>query len=156
MREIDHLIIHGSATKPSQNIGAAEIDRWHRARGWWGNGYHFVIRRSGLIESHANGSRCRPLDQAGAHVGDCGPGWNKRSIGICLVGGVDEQNRPEDNFTPEQYASLKDLVEFLVRSYPGIKVMGHRDLIKLTGAPPKDCPCFEVSDWLKHVGIESG
>lgn len=156
MRDIDHLIIHCSATPPSQDIGAAEIDRWHRAKGWWGNGYHFVIRRNGLIESQATGSRCRPLDQAGAHVGDCGPGWNKRSIGICLIGGVDEKNRAEDNFTPKQYASLKDLVEYLVRSYPGVKVMGHRDLIKLTGAAPKDCPCFEVSDWLKHVGIESG
>lgn len=156
MREIDHLIIHCSASPPSQDIGASDIDRWHRAKGWLGNGYHFVIRRNGLIESHATGSRCRPLDQAGAHVGDCGPGWNKRSIGVCLVGGVDEKNRAEDNFTPEQYASLKVLVEYLVRSYPGIKVMGHRDLIKLTGAPPKDCPCFSVSDWLKSVGIKSG
>lgn len=156
MREIDHLIIHCSATKPSQDIGASDIDRWHRAQGWLGNGYHYVIRRNGLIESQATGSRCRPLDQAGAHVGDCGPGWNKRSIGICLVGGVDENNRAEDNFTPEQYASLKALVEYLVRSFPGIKVMGHRDLIKLTGAPPKDCPCFSVSDWLKSVGIKSG
>jgi len=155
MREIDHIVVHCAATPPTSDIGAADIDRWHRARGWLGNGYHYVIRRNGKIESHEKGDRCRPLDKPGAHVGDCGPGWNKRSIGICLVGGVDENQNPEDNFTDEQLDSLKVLVEYLRRLFPDTKIMGHRDLIKMSGASPKDCPSFEVSDWLKRVGIRA-
>jgi N-acetyl-anhydromuramyl-L-alanine amidase AmpD len=153
-REVDHIIVHCAATPPTSDIGAADIDRWHRAKGWWGNGYHYVIRRDGEIEAESAGKRCRPLEKPGAHVGGCGPGWNKRSIGICLVGGIDEEGNAEDNFTTEQFDSLKDLVEYLRRMFPDTKIMGHRDLIKLTGASPKSCPSFEVSDWLRHVGID--
>lgn len=155
MREIDHIIIHCAATTADMDIGATEIDKWHRAKGWWGCGYHYIIRRDGTIESEAAGKRCRPLEKAGAHVGDCGTGWNKRSIGICLVGGIDHEGKAEDNFTDEQFVSLKELIEFLRRTFPDTKIMGHRDLIKLTGASPKDCPSFEVSTWLKHVGISA-
>jgi acyl-CoA synthetase (AMP-forming)/AMP-acid ligase II len=47
MREINRNILHMAYTPPSADIGAAEIDRWHKDRGWSGIGYHFVIRRSG-------------------------------------------------------------------------------------------------------------
>lgn len=154
MREIDHIIIHCAETPPDMDIGAAEIDRWHRARGWWGNGYHYVIRRDGTVESAASGKRCRPLEKAGAHVGNCGAGWNKRSIGICLVGGCDKHDKEENNFTPEQWTSLKDLVEFLRTMFKDTVIMGHRDLIKLTNSgQTKYCPSFDVSTWLEHVGI---
>lgn len=151
MREIDHLIIHCAATPPTSDIGASDIDRWHRARGWWGCGYHYVIRRNGKIESAENGDRCRPLERAGAHVGDCGPGWNKRTIGICLVGGVDENNQPEDNFTDEQWKSLEEVVLTLLERYPSIHTIGgHRDLIAKTGASPKACPSFDVGVWWRE------
>lgn len=147
-RQVDHLIIHCSATGPDQNITATDIDKWHRARGWWGCGYHYVITRDGTTQSEASGNRCRPLEQAGAHVGDCGPGWNSRSIGVCMVGGVGKNGKAENNFTLEQWKALEELVLTLLEKYPGIKVLGgHRDLIKKTGAPPKDCPSFSVKDW---------
>ena len=28
------IVVHCSATRPSQDIGAKEIDRWHRERGF--------------------------------------------------------------------------------------------------------------------------
>lgn len=152
-REIDHVIIHCSATGPDADIGAVDIDKWHRSKGWLGCGYHYVIRRSGVLESAENGKRCRPEEKAGAHVGDCGPGWNKRSIGICLAGGVNAKSKAENNFTEAQFATLKVLVQILQKRYPGVKVMGHKDLIKMTGAPPKDCPSFSVSNWLKDNGL---
>lgn len=150
-RDIDHIIIHCAATPPTSDIGAIDIDKWHRARGWFGCGYHYVIRRDGTLESEALGDRCRPLEKAGAHVGDCGPGWNKRSIGICMAGGVNAKGQPEDNFTEQQWLTLEELVGNLSRDFPGCKVMGHRDLIKLTSAPPKACPCFDVKTWLESL-----
>lgn len=145
---VDHIIIHCSATAPKQDFNSVDIDRWHRKRGWFGNGYHFVIPRNTGIEEAATGHRCRPLFRAGAHVGDCGVGWNARSIGICLVGGVDLQGRPDNNFTVSQWQHLEALVPELIRQYPGITtVLGHRDLIRLTNAPPKDCPSFDVENW---------
>ena len=153
MRDIDHIIIHCSATQAKADIGSTEIDKWHRARGWWGCGYHFIIRRSGLIESAESGHRCRPVTRAGAHVASCGTGWNKRSIGICLVGGIDAKGKAEDNFTDEQYEALKELLDYLNHSFPNCTILGHRDLIKKTKGGPKDCPCFEVSDFLKANGL---
>ena len=43
----DYIIIHCTATRPSQDIGFEEVNNWHRARGWIGCGYHFIIRRNG-------------------------------------------------------------------------------------------------------------
>lgn len=148
MREIDLIVVHCSATRPIAKIDASEIDRWHRERGWLGNGYHFVIPTNGEVQSEQAGHRCRPLDEPGAHVGDCGPGYNKRSLGICLVGGVDKDGDSVDNFTPQQFVALDDLIKALRVLFPKARVLGHRDLIAETGAPPKDCPCFDVQEFL--------
>ena len=43
----DTIIIHCSATRAGQDITAADIDCWHRARGFWSIGYHYVIRLDG-------------------------------------------------------------------------------------------------------------
>ena len=152
MREVDHIIIHCSATLPKPSLNASDIDRWHRHNGWLGNGYHVVLPTDGRIEVETNGDRCRPLDKSGAHVGDCGPGWNKRSIGICLIGGIDEDGEPDFNYTPAQLHALHTIVEALLVLYPKAKVMGHRDLIEQTGASPKACPCFDVATEFPNWG----
>jgi len=153
MRTIDHIIVHCAATRASQDISATDIDQWHRAKGWFGNGYHYVIKRDGTIESSASGARCRPLEKAGAHVGDCGSGWNGRSIGICMAGGVDDDLKPEDNFTDEQYTSLEIILRYLKRVFRDCKIMGHRDLIAQTNASPKACPSFDVANFLETKEI---
>ena len=49
-KETEYIVIHCSATKASMNTDAKEIDRWHRQRGWRKIGYHWVIRRDGVVE----------------------------------------------------------------------------------------------------------
>jgi len=115
------------------DVGAYEIDRWHRQKGYFRIGYHFVIRRDGTIE------KGRALDEIGAHV----QGYNNKSIGICMVGGTDPQGRPENNFTPEQFDKLKFLLQALTADYPKAIVQGHRDFPGVK----KDCPCFDVKKW---------
>ena len=45
MRPIKKVIIHCSATKPSMDIGAETIRRWHvDGNNWADIGYHFVVR----------------------------------------------------------------------------------------------------------------
>ena len=124
--------MHCSATKPSQDIGAAEIRRWHvEDNGWSDIGYHQVIRRNGAIELG------RDLKVSGAHV----VGYNKLSVGVCLVGGVNADGAPENNFTPEQFDSLRLTLDYWKRIYPDARVMGHRDFPGVN----KACPCFDVS-----------
>lgn len=132
-RKIDKIIIHCAATKPSMDIGKAEIDKWHRARGFFSIGYHFVIRRNGDLETG------RPIEKIGAHV----EGHNATSIGICLVGGINETTaKAENNFTDAQWRALKKLVLSLKKTYPSAQLIGHNELSS------KDCPCFSVPKWV--------
>lgn len=150
-RRTDHIVIHCSATRPSSDIGIDEIREWHTrpkdegGRGWRDVGYHAVIRRNGEIEFG------RHFDEPGAHV----LGWNTRTVGVCLIGGIHETTGdPEQNFNNEQYVALNAIVTMLRFAYPGATVVGHRDL-----SPDQDgdgiiedwewvksCPCFEVSE----------
>ncbi len=63
MRTINLFVIHCADTYATMDIGVKEIDGWHRKRGWSGIGYHFVIRRNGIVEtgrtSKSNGRTCR-------------------------------------------------------------------------------------------------
>jgi N-acetylmuramoyl-L-alanine amidase len=88
-KKTDLLVVHCAATKASMDIGAKEIRRWHKDRGWDDIGYHYVIRRNGDVEIG------RPENAVGAHVA----GKNSTSVGICLVGGIDDAGKPKANFT---------------------------------------------------------
>ncbi len=134
MREINKIIIHCSATKANQDIGTFQIDEWHKKRGWSGIGYHFVIRRNGEIE---NG---RPVEVTGAHC----QGQNRDSIGICLVGGIDRNGDPQNNFTDVQFQALRKLVADLKNNFPQVTVHGHCEFAN------KACPCFDVQEFFKE------
>lgn len=165
-RPISLIVIHCSATlngdslfrgkagEPGFRTPVQAIDEWHRARGFrrsadamkWQNpdlqaiGYHFVLYTNGGV---ATG---RHLDEIGAHA----QGFNQKSIGICLVG--------TDKFTPEQWGSLRLLVDALRMTYPAARVVGHRDLspdLNKNGVVEprewtKTCPGFDVSAWIER------
>lgn len=134
MREIDEIIIHCSATRPDQNISAADINHWHIIQGWEGIGYHFFIKLDGTIEPG------RPINQVGAHC----KGHNSNSIGICYAGGTvryNDQAYNTDTRTPEQIRSMYLLIVTLLHCFPTIKkISGHNQYAKV------DCPCFKVVD----------
>lgn len=125
------IFVHCSATKASMNVGLREIRQWHKEQGWLDVGYHFVIRRDGTIEEG------RPVDVVGSHVKD----WNSKSVGVCLVGGIDDKGRYEANFTPAQMLELRGLLQTLLAKYPGSKLMAHHE------AAPKACPSFNLNRW---------
>ncbi|SCW77184.1 LysM domain-containing protein [Rhizobium mongolense subsp. loessense] len=134
-----YLVVHCSATQPKMDIGAKEIRQWHREKGWIDIGYHFVIRRDGKVEIG------RPENVVGAHVEN----HNSNSIGICLVGGVDANLKPENNFTPAQFAALALKLHELKQKYPNVTVQGHRDFPGVK----KDCPSFDTRKWIKDTGV---
>lgn len=139
-RKIDKIIIHCSATPPWMNIGASRIKKWHtdpkpKGNGWSDIGYHFVIKRDGEIEDG------RPLEIAGAHT----KGHNTGSIGICLVGGVseDDTNLAENNFTDAQFNALRSLLIVCKADYKKATIHGHREF-----STKKACPSFDVGEYL--------
>ena len=106
--ETKYIVIHCSQTRPSQSyVDARTIDRWHRERGWLKIGYGGVILRDGAYEQG------REDNEVQAHV----KGYNHTSFGLCLVGGAKEEDWKvgEDNFTAEQWGSLKVQLTRLVK-----------------------------------------
>ena len=150
MKKIDAIVIHCSATRVGQDIRAADIDKWHKERGFKEIGYHFVIDLDGTVE------KGRELPKDGAHcnlAGSSGLNYNKHSIGICYVGGLDEKGNAADTRTPEQKQALAQLVYKLMDEHPEIvEVIGHRDASpdknndgQITSNEwVKQCPCFDV------------
>ena len=139
-QETKYIVIHCSQTRPSQKIGAKEIDKWHREKGWLKIGYATVIKRDGIIEQG------RGDDEVQAAV----KGYNHNSFNLCLIGGAKEENwkEEEDNFTGEQWDSLKKELTRLVKKYPDAQIVGHRDLDE-----NKFCPSFDVRKYLLNEDI---
>lgn len=133
-RRITHAVVHCAATRPSLDVGAAEIRDWHvRGNGWSDIGYHWVIRRNGLIEPG------RDEGTAGAHVA----GHNARTIGICLVGGLNQAGSPAPEYSAGQLTALTGLLKRIELIYPGVQILGHRDFPGVA----KACPSFDVAYW---------
>lgn len=147
--DIDAIVIHCSATRAGMDVRAADIDKWHKERGFSGIGYHYVVDLDGRVE------KGRPISQEGAHcntAGLSGKSYNKHSIGICYVGGLDRDGNPADTRTVAQKVALDDLVHRLIHEYPIVEVIGHRDASpdkngdgKITQNEwIKKCPCFDA------------
>jgi N-acetylmuramoyl-L-alanine amidase len=152
MRKIDGIFIHCSATREGVVLRAADIEKMHRARGWAAIGYHRVHGLDGVVEQG------RPDLVPGAGVF----GHNLYALHIVYIGGLDRNGKAKDTRTQAQKQSLKQDIIRYRKLYPGIKwVKGHRD------ASPdknkngkidkwewlKECPCFDVEEWMIEVGI---
>ena len=127
------LIIHCSATRCDCDYTAEQLLRDHKARGFRTVGYHFYIRKSGIVTRH------RALLEVGAHA----RGYNRCSIGICYEGGLNANGKPSDTRTPEQKAQLVALLLKLHRLFPEAMVVGHCDLPGVK----KACPCFSCREY---------
>ena len=136
----DTIAIHCSATPPTMDIGVEKIKEWHvKDNGWDDVGYHFIITRDGTIEP------ARPEDMQGAHA----PRVNDRSVAICLIGGSDANGGWSNNFTDEQWVTLKALLLNLTKKYEIKKIIGHYQV-----DDKKECPSFKVPEYLEENNLQ--
>lgn len=136
-KKTEYIIVHCS---DSDFGNAGMIRLWHLDRGFRDIGYHFVIGNqypeTTKSENYIfDGSLeiGRPIKEEGAHC----KGLNHNSVGICLIG--------KDNFTVDQYYTLLDLVDFLMKKYdiPIENVIGHNETDS-GKVQDKTCPNFDV------------
>lgn len=127
MRPVTHVVMHTSASwNPRHGViypTAKDIDAMHRARGWSGIGYHWVVGKNGEVQ------KGRDESVPGAHVA----GFNRTTVGVCVTGHGDHKA-----WTPEQWESAVDLVAKVLlrhgiedefRRNP-MRVLGHREVGK--------------------------
>lgn len=133
----EKIIIHCSATPEGRDVHAEDIRRWHKSRGWYDIGYHYVIEIDGTIRAG------RKEDVIGAHC----RGQNDKSIGICYVGGCCEEMEPKDTLNELQEESLKNLICYIRDGYGELPIHGHNEFSN------KACPSFDVSERLDYLMI---
>jgi len=133
MRDLNRIILHCSATIERAHFDVATLRKWHTEppRNWSDIGYHYVIYLDGSVHTG------RPVQKAGAHT----RGHNQDSIGVCYIGGLDQDGNPKDTMTPAQDIAFIQLVRSLRMVFGShLKISGHNDYAK------KTCPCFSVKD----------
>lgn len=121
------IILHHADAKI---CGAQLIHQWHKQNGWSGIGYHFVVRKDGVIE------RGRPEGAIGAHA----QGSNSDSIGVCFEGDYDA----EKEMPRKQRAAGMSLVAYLKDKYKIAKIQRHSDVLA-TACPGKYFPFAEIA-----------
>ena len=137
MRTITQIVIHCSATQEGADFQIDDIRRWHKQRDFRDVGYHYVITLNGDIQVG------RPIEEIGAHV----KGHNSNSIGVCYIGGLDDNLKPKDTRTLLQKVGLQILLVVLKEKFPEAVILGHRDFENVK----KACPCFNVKSEYKKI-----
>lgn len=136
-RVIRQIAVHCAFTPPDLDIGAKEINQWHKQRGWSGIGYHYIIRRDGTVEIG------RDVDYAGAHV----HGYNRYTIGMSYVGGAKRSGKKLvsdiDNATKAQRKTIIALSHHLAKIHelPTRDILGHNEFPNVH----KSCPNLSMT-----------
>jgi N-acetyl-anhydromuramyl-L-alanine amidase AmpD len=131
LKAVQFIVVHHSASPANWTV--EDIDREHKARGWGGIGYHFVVTADGVPR------RARPKELQGAHCA----GYNHLALGVCLVGNFMQQEPLE-----KQLKTAADLCRWLRHCYPNARVVRHREL------SATDCP-GDRFPWSKFLGLVS-
>lgn len=74
--DTDTIVLHHTGSGAADDFSARELHEAHQAQGWLGIGYHYSVRRDGVIELG------RPRWAVGAHA----EGENSHTLGIHLCG----------------------------------------------------------------------
>ena len=115
-------MVHCSATRSDRNFSVENLISTGVAK-YGQASYHWFVQRNGNIVP------ILPESVRGAHA----RGYNRCSIGICYEGGINTRGKNDDTRTPQQKASLYELLKQCI--------IGHRELPHVA----KDCPCFTAS-----------
>ena len=134
MRKIDYIVIHCTATPQTAKVDAIK-NYWKNILKWSRVGYHFIIEANGNIIQLAD------IKEVTNGVA----GYNRNSIHISYIGGVDKSGKPIDNRTAEQKKSLLNIIKkvrsevVLIQRYFPI-IQGHKDFPGVK----KACPSFNA------------
>lgn len=128
--DIKLIVIHCSATRCDRDYSVDNLIATGKAK-FGQPSYHWYVRRNGNLVP------ILPETVRGAHA----RGYNRCSLGICYEGGIGRGGQATDTRTPQQKATLYELLKQLHRDYPQARIIGHRELPHVA----KSCPGFTAS-----------
>lgn len=153
-QKAQYLVIHCLATPEGREVTGADVIKWHtdpkpQGNGWSKAGYTDIIHTNGGIERLVDNNEDDNVDSW--EITNGAAGFNSISRHVAYVGGLDESGKySKDTRTTGQYRALKKYVYDFLRTNPDAKIVGHNQLNR-----GKDCPCFNVPDWLRFIGVSA-
>jgi len=139
------IVIHCTASATTTT--RAKVDSWHRARGFSGIGYHWLLHqeRDGRIVIEAG--RAESVQGAHARVG----GYNSHTLGICCAG----DPRGGHPWSPEQRKALVALIADRCRAHrlTSANVYGH---CETDPEHRPDCPGVDMDALRADVAVALG
>ena len=152
MKKLEFLVIHCTATPACREVTSAEIRHWHmdpvpKGRGWSQVGYRTMYHINGGVEQLVANNEDGFVDAWEITNGVA----NKNSIcqHIVYVGGMTADNKkPFDSRSLQQKEAMKRDILAFHKKFPNIRIVGHNYFDK-----GKACPSFDVTGWLKQIGI---
>jgi hypothetical protein len=151
-QELKYLVLHCTATPEGRDVSAAEIRRWHTSpvsaggRGWKQVGYTDLVHLNGSVERLVANNEDAWVDPW--EITNGAKGYNSISRHIVYAGGVAADGKtPKDTRTAAQKAALEKYVKDFHAAHPKVKIIGHNQVAA------KACPSFDVSAWLREIGI---
>lgn len=106
------------------NCSIEDINSWHKANGWSGVGYHYLVRKDGSVW------KGRPDNCIGAHCLN----KNTGTLGICFEG-----NFEKETMNNVQLQAGAELIKYLKDKYGITNVSRHKDYMA-TDCPGKNFP----------------
>lgn len=126
MRDVKWIVVHCTATKQSATVESI-LRYWREKLGWKSPGYQRIIEANGKVHILAPDEKIAN----GVH------GYNKISLHVSYIGGIDKDGKPLDNRTEAQKRALADILLEWRMKHPKAKIVGHNNL-----NPEKACPSF--------------
>jgi hypothetical protein len=151
MNELKYLIIHCTATREDQSIGAEHVKAWHTApppagRGWSKVGYSDLILLDGDRHQFVKHDGDKFVDAN--EITNGVKGMNSISRHVCYVGGLDSSGKKAKNtLSNEQSQTLEAIIREVIAYKPDILIAGHNQFDN------KACPSFFVPTYLRMIGI---
>lgn len=107
------VTVHATQTTAKLDMSGRDVDRRDRMHGFSRCGYHYVISRDGTVYEG------RPAAASSVHDD---PEEARDAMSFCLVGGCNDANAPEDNFTEVQWDAFRTLLTAVGSEHPFTRV----------------------------------
>lgn len=149
------LFLHTTASKECQYFTGEQVGLMHtlpiskKGRGWSRPGYSDVIRLDGIVDNIRDWDSDDNINEREYTFGVLGTTLlNRNARHVCYVGGLDKDGKTtKDTRTPHQLAAMETYVKFNLLRKRNLVIAGHNQV------QIKDCPCFDVPDWCRSIGI---
>ena len=150
-----YYVIHCTATPEGRPVSKDDIIRWHTnpvhlgGRGWSRPGYADMIYLGGELVNIIPFNTDDYVDLF--EISNGVVGLNGNAHHVVYVGGMDKANKvPTDTRTKEQLYTLEIDIKYTLLRHPDILFLGHNEAPNAHG---KACPSFNVSSYLRSIGI---